>query len=110
MDVSGVSKVKVEPEQLKSVAEASYRSVEELRSSLDAIAKFVASTSETWKGSAGDTYRGVFNNEYAHATQVLDEFRSVPKALIDFVGVYSEVISAAGQQVESIPESQFSMD
>lgn len=108
MNATDISTVKVDTTQLRQVAESTFKRIETYRSSVQAIAKLVDSSADSWKGEAAEAYRSVFKQEYDRAMAVLDEFISVPQALCDYAGIYSEVMARTTEQASSV--SEFSME
>lgn len=92
----------VDPEVLVQTAEDAFRSIARYREGLDAITNLVKSSDDVWKGEGGETFRKVYETELKAALDALEEFERYPKDLLEYFGLYSEVIASADAQASGI--------
>lgn len=100
--------VRADPVVLTATAEEAMRSISEYKAGLEQITKYITSSTEFWKGEAGDAFRQVFNVELQKAQLILDSYEQYPKDLLGYAGLYQEVIRLTEETASSI--SEFSME
>lgn len=98
----GFGIIQVDPTVLVETAEDAYRKISAYREGLATIAGLVASSEGSWVGEAGEAYRAVFKTELAKVEMALDELSVYPGELLEYAGLYSEVITKAQEQVSSV--------
>ena len=99
--------VTADPVLLTATAEQAIHSISVYRQGLERIASLVANTVGGWDGEAGQAFRSIFETELARAQTALDAFEQYPKDLLEYAGLYEEVVRVTEGIASSV--SDFSM-
>lgn len=100
---SGFGTVKVNTEELKTKGEDAWQKIREYQAVLEQMEQAVNASSAYWSGKAGDTYRKVLKLQMQ---EVQEAYSSYPKELLEYAGIYSEVVA----QTESAADSVQTLD
>ena len=92
----------VDPEALVQTAEDAFQSIRRYRYGLEAISKLIKSSDSIWKGEGGETFRRVYEEELKVAEEALETYEKYPQELLEYFGLYSNVIAEANAQADSI--------
>lgn len=98
---SGFGTVRVNSEELKAKAEDAYMKINQYQETLEQMSSAVTASSAYWTGRGGDMFREVLKNQMSIIEGILEAYKEYPKELLEYAGIYSEVIS----QTESLAES-----
>lgn len=98
---NGFGTVKVNSEELKAKAEDAYVKIGQYKETLEQVTSTIAASSSYWTGSAGDLFREALSLQISEMQEALEEYRKYPKELLQYAGIYSEVI----MQTESLAEA-----
>lgn len=96
--------VRVDPVALTATAEEAMHSIYEYRSSIEQLSKLVTSTIECWRGEAGEAFRKVFEIELKRAMDALAVYEQYPKDLLEYAGLYEEVVRITEESASSVSE------
>jgi len=96
--------LKVSPEQLIASAEQAFRNIEACRNAIGKISSTIATTGGYWHGDAGETAREAYVSQAKESIDALNELAAYPQDLLQFHGLYSEVIATTQRQVQEIDE------
>ena len=103
---SGFGTVKVNTEELKTKGEDAWQKIREYQAVLEQMEQAVNASSAYWSGKAGDTYSKVLKLQMQEVQEALEAYSSYPKELLEYAGIYSEVIA----QTESAADSVLTLD
>lgn len=98
---AGYGVVKVDSAELKAKAEDAYQKIRQYQETVEQMSSLVSASSSYWGGEAGEMYREVLRLQINTAKELLETYKNYPKELLEYAGIYSEVIA----QTESLAES-----
>ena len=94
----------VSPQELQSKAELAYQRIADCSAALDRIAKTIGASDSYWQGDAGDAARVACDAVVKNARAALEELKGYPKDLLEYQGLYSEVIACTESLASEIEE------
>ena len=96
--------LKVSPEQLMASAELAFKNIEACRSALEKISSTIVATGSYWQGNGAERARERYASQASASIDGLNELAAYPQALLQYHGLYSEVIAATQRQVQEISD------
>lgn len=99
--------LKVSPAELVLKSEIASARIFACKTALEHIATAIRSSDAFWQGEAADLVRQVFEKEAKSSLEALEELSKYPQDLLQYNGLYSEVINRTQGLADQI--SSFSM-
>lgn len=96
--------LKVSPEQLMASAELAFKNIGACRDALEMISSTIVSTASYWQGDGAEAARETYASQASTSLDALNELATYPKELLQYHGLYSEVIAATQRQVQEISD------
>lgn len=94
--------LKVSPEQLMASAELAFKSIEACRDALEKISSTITASGGYWQGDGAEAARETYASQAASSIGGLNELAVYPQDLLQYHGLYSEVIANTMRQVQEI--------
>ncbi|MST82686.1 WXG100 family type VII secretion target [Bilifractor porci] len=92
----------VAPEKLKAQAEAVKNDIRKMQKTMEMMATRVRNTKSYWKGDAGESFRGKFEEQNKNAGQVAADIRLMPDDLLKIAGIYEETEAANKDMADAL--------
>ena len=96
--------LKVSPEQLMASAELAFKNIEACRDALEKISSTITATGGYWQGDGAEAAREAYASQASTSIEGLNELAVYPQDLLQYHGLYSEVIAATQRQVQEISD------
>lgn len=100
--------LKVDTAELKLKAEEAHKNIQKYREALNNISTAVKASESFWVGEAGDLYRSILETQMELIKEAFEIYSEYPKDLLEFAGIYSEVILETTNKAEEIESFKMS--
>lgn len=96
--------LRVSQERLMASAELAFKNIDACRDALEKISSTITATGGYWQGDGAETAREIYASQAATSIEGLNELAAYPQDLLQYHGLYSEVIATTQRQVQEISD------